>query len=1160
MKYIICNTKQRKFFELFASHLDDIFENGFKFVCSTAELQATFFDSSEVHDLIIIETSLNWDDKLLQEFYGVTIAAELRRDFLLNCPIVFFSQLEKKFFEKHSETVRRFTLLNAEGSIFFSYPFSFEKVRNLLLEAKSLNNKALKKVVVNYCDLTAEWEKISHQIGGLMLDYKYYHSEIKILVEKWSRSINQFASEHKEKFAEFRNLVISPFDFENISNIKDAKQNLDDALKGKSSYFSEIPKNNLENLPKFPPKGFSNVLIADDQPLDSLISDLQNEYRYTVVGQAYGAGEAERLLNEKKPDVVLSDYYFKLSSFDATTDKKFGEKFMKLALKTNIGLTNQTKNPMVAVISKTSLDKLDIPPGVLDFSGANATNAEFVHRGIWVEALRRGVSEPEIIAGQKWSLEYRCRQRLEPYESDLPKLVRQWNAFKITVRETLNMIWNIPGKKQAEDLKLLNRIKETLEPFENSNDFSLTEVNKIFAEIRSIHSKAKEEPNTETKTQIRNILHGQVEQFSSVTNHVEFALKVFSEVAADLISLPNFEGFGRKFEKVLTDYNENESLTPFLLLLKKIIDETLKSLPAIPKIDNPFKVKNPITGKIHVLIVEDNKSWRRTINSAVEKVKHRLGSGFQITRKHFNAAARAVAAIPKINATPIKNQLVETTKNIAVVDICLPGKNKKGEIPDPENGVDLIKKLSSYTANIPLIVFSEKAALDDRQLIGRLGVPDENFIAKDFDAESKLIQGLINLIEKKEKFIIEAEPHEKGGTTFYEFLINDLRIPFTKELNITFQALYELREASDLEDELLFTAEEIYQKRLQIKASKNENVLSAKENNPIHDHINRIRELIHKTFQRNNRYVNTRELIKTQVKLVGSDENDGVEEIFTYSLNAESLYTLEDEDLGERDDLKDRSYKILFVGENSNITAQISETLSRTNDTFFQLADSDDLEEKAKLERPDIICTELKRVENWERIRSSQPNDQFGIIIITTNDEENKNRLLERAIKTGIPNTNFVSVNERDWINSFLTKLNNEKQRVFIGEIVDFPGDVNEPIVEILKGSDLKKGVLKLNVDGAFFEMNVSNISKIIGHLLENPKTIISLEVIKKEAVRSSAPVTKDEQTGWAKKIRNKIQKEWLKTKDRDLAMQILYSSSKGMKLNVQVIDLRDAS
>lgn len=773
--------------------------------------------------------------------------------------------------------------------------------------------------------------------------------------------------------------------------------------------------------------------------------------------------------------------------------------------------------------------------------------------------MRRGITEPELVAGQKWSLEYRCRQRLEPYETDLPKLVRQWNAFGFTVRETLEMVRNISDGKPAEDWKLINRVRETLESFENANDFSLTDVTKIFVEVGNIHKKAKEKPNTETKTQVRNMLHGQIEQFSSVTNHIKFTRKVFSEVAADLVSLPEFEGLGGKVESVLKDFDENNPLTPFLLSLKETVDEALQALPAIPKINNPFKTKNPLAGKIHVLVAEDNKSWKESITSAIEKVKQRLGDDFQITYKHFDNAADALHAVPKISSLPAKNQSEETTKNIAVVDICLPKKNKKGEIPNPENGIYLIQNLCGYTTNIPLVVFSEKAALDDRQLIGKLGVPDENFIAKDYDAESKLVKGLINLIEKREKFIIEAEPHEKNGNVFYEFLINDLRIPFTKELNTTFQALYELRAASDLEDELLFTSDEIYQKRLQIKTSREEQLLSENEVNPIHDHINRIRELIHETFRRNNRYVNTRELIKTEIKLIKSDYR--TEEVSAYSLNVDSLYTLEDEDLDERDDLKNRIYKILYIGKSSDISVQISEILSRTRDVFLQFETSDDLENKAKAERPDIICTELKHIENWKRVRSSQPNDQFGIIVFTTNEEENKNRLLEDANRTGIPITNFVSVSEKDWLNSFLTKLNNEKQRVFSGEIADFPQNITEPFVEILKGSDLQKGALKLKVNGAPFTMKTgknNNIARIIGYLLEQPKTLISLDVIKKEAVGSSEPVTKDDQTGWARKIRNKIQKEWLKTEDREYAMQILYSSSKGMKLNAQVVDLRN--
>lgn len=348
------NEKEKLLFEeQFENSIQVISENA----VSTSKIDLLIVNANAGKNARSRRLGLHWLQKA--RYYHCTFA-----------PVIVYS------FENNETLAKEYPILNTKGVGFLQLPFSpqeaFDQIKKILDE--KLTEDEIDADVARRADLLRkEWEKISHQIGGLMLDYECRHSEVKSLVEQWAKSINRFAPAQKANLAEFQNLLVSPS--ARASDLKQAKQKLDDGLKGKSSYFAGVPEIDLVNLPKFPPKGFSRVLIADDQPLNFLINDLQNEYRYTVVGQAFGAAEAERLLNEKKPDVVLSDYYFKNSSFDATTDKDFGERFMRLALKTTVGSVDQPKNPMVAVISKVSLDKLDIPPGVVDFSGANATEA-----------------------------------------------------------------------------------------------------------------------------------------------------------------------------------------------------------------------------------------------------------------------------------------------------------------------------------------------------------------------------------------------------------------------------------------------------------------------------------------------------------------------------------------------------------------------------------------------------------------------------------------------------------------------------------------------------------------------------------------------------------------------------------------------------------------
>jgi len=1176
MNYIICKNTQSAFFaKLIALIGTD--KNNFEFITDNEQLENLFSSNKVAPNFILVDSLLGWGDDYLQNASGFEIAAKLRRDYLIKCPIIFFSSLRKSFFDKQILSGNKFSLINAKGSGFLSFPFTLKAFNKLLSEIKSLDDRGLREVVINQCRLKQHWQKTSHKIGNLLSDYPNNYEEIRQIAYEWAESINYFAPDKVNLFEKFQKQLIESVNSENTNNLKLSLQTLDESLKGKKPYdFSEI---DIENLPKFPPKDYSKILIADDEPLDSLVNGLQNEYRYTIVGQAQGANEAGRLLKDKKPDVVLSDFYFKEYARDKTTDKKFGGQFMVAATDFEIGSPNKSKKPIVAVISKTSLDKQEIPQGVLDFSGSlNATNPEFVHRGIWLEAIRRGITEPEAVENQNWTLEYQCRQRLESYKKDLPKLIWQWDFFKDTVQETIDMIGSLPVSDNAEDLSLIKSIKKTLKPFEKVKDFSLKEVSEIFSKVEEDHKKAKQPPESNVKTQIRNILHGKIEQFSRVTNYINFTLKVFTDVSSDLISLPEYQQIGIEFRNKLDTFRDDKPLLPFLNVLQETVDKILERLPEIPKIKNPVKAKSSISRKIHFLIAEDDLFWGQTVVSTIEKVKQKLGSNFQITYKYFRAVRKAINAVPEISSTPTKKEAEQKVEYIAVVDICLPLRIMRGEIPTPENGIKLIKALSKYTSNVPLIVFSTKASLVDRQVIGRLGIPDGHFIAKDYDAEHALTEALISLIEKKDKYIIRRVPYKKNGALFYDFLINGLQIPFTTELNITFEALYSLKVDKKYENQNLFSIKEINKKRLLIKKTLNtEEEIDENQENSVQDHIYRIRELVHEIFQRNNRYINTRELIKTT--------SDGEE--FFYELNAdlplskESNLPLEDEEIDwekiaweeidwkkidekidseDEDELiwkdyqnfKNKKFNVLVIGDNADISTQITDILERKSENVFNCSPAEEIEELAETFCPDIVCTELENIEIWNRVRPILHNKPLGIIVTTTNEEEN--RLVQKAIKSGVPVANFVSINEPDWINSFLTKLNNEKQRVFLGKVDDSLNFTKEPIVEVLKGSNLLEGKLQLQVNNKLFAPNRSNQSKILSYLLQNPGTLISLDTIKKDVLGLKRPVADNYLNKLVERIRTQIQENWLNTDERELAMQILESSAKGMQLNVQVI------
>ncbi len=1103
-------------------------------------------DDKPLPDIDLIIFSVNIIENERSRRLGLSFLQKIRRDYFVKIPIIVYS------FESFEELVIDYPILQTKGVSFLQLPFTSTILNNQVIKFQNeiLTESELIEIVKLCCNLKEKWSKTSHKIGGYLTNYSENKSQIENLVNEWTKSINLYAPEQTANLEKLRTLLDLPPKSVDIDELNSVNQKLDEGLQGikPQQTYTDISK-----LPNRPPKGFSKILIADDEPLDSLISNLQTEYNYEIVGQPKGSKEAKRQVREKLPTVILSDFYFKQLESDKTTDKRFGIEFMEFAESFDVGSKDKPKKPIVAVISKTRLDSDEITAGVLDCSGSrNATNAQFIHSKIWDEAiLNRGVTEAEIIAGQEWKPEHLCRQRLEPYKNNLLTLITQCDTFKETVRETLAMTQSIKKSVDTAEFEIIDKIISILKPYKNNKDFSFEDVNNIFPEIEKSHNVAKQPPKSEIKKTIRNILHGVTKQFSYVSNQIETARNIFDEVSSELISLPKFNKIGVRLKETLGKFGEKKPLIPFLTLLQKDVDWAVKELPEPAKLEVISKARGSVKRKINIIVVEDNKVWSEIVLSAVEKTKSKLGENSVIEFKPFNNAKEVLEDISQIVAKWQKEPDYDEVITIAIVDICLPADNEKPhQIPDMKNGIEILKLLSEYTVNIPIIVFSTKSSLEDIRSIGKFGISDENFISKEeSDPEPTIVQSIINLVEKKQKFPVCQFSKERNDEIFYEFSIDGLPVPFSNELKTLFQALFELREDGDIENKTQFTPEEIYTRKLKI-SGEYEYEFKFSENNKhsVQDQINDIRKFVYKTFQKNNRYINIRNLIKTNIKEYPEES--------CYELNAELSFFDYDE---ERENSKDQKYNVLVIEKDKELRNRIVKALERVADTV-KIYDStdEDLSEIVNAFRPDIVCVNLQQIEYWQSIKSVTANKRLGVIVLTTNDEPNKKSLIGTALKSGIPNTNFVSMNKEDWINSFLTKLDNEKRRVFLGEAVDSSQNLNEPIVEVLAESDLENGVLKLLVNDEVVSTRKSNVSRIIGYLLQNPNTLISLEELKSQALGDNNPVSKDNQTKWTERIRTQIQENWLISDDRELAMQILDSSAKGMRLNVQVINSQD--
>lgn len=1179
MVIVICNRGRAEFFErLLPSLLGKQVWKKKRFVCDNTALASAFTSYSEEADLIIIEAQLNWDDERAIPFYGFDVAATLRKTYLVKTPIVFFSHIPREDFEQLGAQDAKFGLLSAEGSGFLSFPCSPEAAKKEISTLTPLSESSLRDMVLKHCGLLNEWQGIAHTLGNLLAEHQQNSEEIHRIVDGWSETINSFASNQKVNLDNLQALLGQPPGTVASTDLKKALEKLDDGLRGgpPTADGSPLP-GSFSPVPNRPPKGFMKVLIADDEPQPFLINSLRSQYGYDVVGQAYKLSQAIDLLNKEKPDVVLSDYYFKKSSRETELpDKLVGDRFIQSALTHPQYATTDPKKPIVLVTSKATLrTETEIRVGAINCSGANrATDPLYIHNVIWGEARKRGVLQPENIRGLEWTPEYGWRQRLEQFAEDLPRLIRQWEEFNVVIRDTLRLCHLLSQSSENDDSDIVRQAISVLEPFADVDDFSLGTVADIFTEIEKVHQAARRPPGSQAKQMLRNILHGKLEQFSSVSNAAKFLLTTLPDVANALMSLARYRHAGRHLSRALHMYSEAEPLLPVLMMVNENVLKLLSLLPVMPSPPSTPQAKRDMasSNKINIVVVEDNNFWRDIIFSAIEKIKSRLGDSFSIQYQHFDNAADALEAIPTTKKSfAIAGGTRSDIKTIAIVDICLPenreraegigaaltGRSDRLETPSSAHGLALIRTLSGYNDNASLIIFSTIDSIEDRRTIGGWGVSDNDFLIKGVDDEETLVRALIRKIEKKSKYVIERLGDEHGNG---RFRINGLLLRLPKELDRTFSAIYTLAQTTGRNE---FSITEIISARGDAPSDKSKRA--------VQDQIYRIRQLILKTLRANRVYVNIRDLVKT-TKSSNGDE-------FVYQLNAEVI-SADDEEGYETDlaNYKNEVCKVLVIEYDPQTLGQITELLESLGYEVAHATNVEDAVRVAKEYLPHIVSLDLqiptKRglsisgaavdddafggLEAWRQIRMALNAATLGVVVATANTD--KSYVVAKATQMEIPIRNFVSKREANWLNLFLKKISDERRRVFLGEITDAAQDINEPIVEIMDGSDLPKGVLILKVDGRPFKMKVSPVAKIIGMLLSSPNTLLSFRSIKR-GIGSEKPVTSNDLKNWPKRIKEIIRNKWLAahpiSNAKELTEKILESSSRGIQLNVHVIDSR---
>jgi len=115
------------------------------------EWEQANFDFKSIK-VIIILVELKWKNKYLQDFYGVTIAQKLRRDYKCRLPILFVSSLFPREIIQKDKQQRE--IIGAIGHGFIPLQdFSLSKVHKVFKEIKTLNDNQYDYILKNHCDI-----------------------------------------------------------------------------------------------------------------------------------------------------------------------------------------------------------------------------------------------------------------------------------------------------------------------------------------------------------------------------------------------------------------------------------------------------------------------------------------------------------------------------------------------------------------------------------------------------------------------------------------------------------------------------------------------------------------------------------------------------------------------------------------------------------------------------------------------------------------------------------------------------------------------------------------------------------------------------------------------------------------------------------------------
>lgn len=548
--------------------------------------------------------------------------------------------------------------------------------------------------------------------------------------------------------------------------------------------------------------------------------------------------------------------------------------------------------------------------------------------------------------------------------------------------------------------------------------------------------------------------------------------------------------------------------------------------------------------------------------SVVDDVAEQLADGgYLIEYQRYDNKQEAEAALHGRGKDYrlLNRKAKDKVQTIVVVDLYLPinrahireiNKGAGVAVPQRECGLELIKSLRSFGRNYSVIVWSNSRTDEDSRAIRMLGVSPENHLLKNEVERDGIVKALVRHIQGLGRHTVEFiegsnnrdAPREgrgrKGADIRGYFRVDGIEVPLTLKEKQTLYAL-----------------------------CKHDTTHLSKEKY-LAQYVHNIRNKIH-------------------LRLAEAGISVGIDDIIEkrrggYVLRAKFLSKADSERPGgrRRASYKRKPCRVLVVENEVDTSRFLCNQLKTFGFEVESAANVEDAVQKAREFSPHILSldlhipltrageadrstwTETGGLEALRQIRLSQHD--IRAVIFTVLDLNQIAHVLHQAGQLGVSDNAYVRKGvppqEGGTPESLLlTKIELLRDEIKDGRSARVSPGYNEPTVEILQGTDLKQGGLRLRVNGNLVLMKKSQLAEIIELLFENAGQLLSYEEIQRRLGLSE--ITDDNRKTWASRIRRLIRNKWLrlpKAGQVEPEKRILENSPEsGMVLHARVIDQR---